>query len=305
MKSLLAIPCAALSLLLTQGAAAQTPPSPETLAAQPTLSPAQKEEVQKYVEALEAKFASADSADMTAMRRELDRSMSNPNARPPYKRELGMTFVKVFAKHATDADGSGLRAANTFIMARSLATAETVDFLMDHADSVKESSTTLRISASSQLPKAVEGATLSAPQLDVLGKRLAQIVAREKDWVVAAHCCETIVTMLRRQGLSGPQAEPLATSLASAVNSLAERTLSGSDPAMVDALQRTLLMIRNQLANVPTQARTALFAKIAPSLASLSKAKAPAAVTAAGLGERFDATVKAAGLLQRVKSTEG
>jgi hypothetical protein len=64
-------------------------------------------------------------------------------------------------------------------------------------------------------------------------------------------------------------------------------------------------MIRNQLANVPTQARSALFEKISPSLASLSKAKAPAAVTAAGLGERFEATVKAAGLLQRVRSTEG
>jgi hypothetical protein len=76
---------------------------------------------------------------------------------------------------------------------------------------------------------------------------------------------------------------------------------------MVNALQRALLVVRNQLSDVPAPARTKLLAAIAPSLKQLadSKDKTPPAITQAGLGETFDAVARTAGLLQKVRSTTG
>jgi hypothetical protein len=83
--------------------------------------------------------------------------------------------------------------------------------------------------------------------------------------------------------------------------------MDGSAPEMVNALQRALLVVRNQLSDVPAPARTKLLAAIAPSLKQLadSKGKTPPAIAQAGLGETFDAVARTAGLLQKVRSTTG
>jgi hypothetical protein len=196
---------------------------------------------------------------------------------------------------------------NVFILARTVATADTVDFLIDNVDPNKQATVTMRIAAAAQLTKAIEGATLSPPQLDALAKRLAPIAARESDWVVVTHEVEAMAAMLRRPGLSGPQAEAIAGSLATTVNDLATRVMSGKEAELVNALQRSLLVVRNQLTGVPGSARTKLLSSIAPSLEKLAamKDKTPDALARGSLKETFEAVVRTAGLLQRVRSTDG
>jgi hypothetical protein len=239
------------------------------------------------------------------MRKDLGKLMNDPSAKPPFKRELGLAFVKSFGEHAAGTDG--LRAVNVFIMARTVATADTVDFIIDNVDPNKQATVAMRIAAAAQLTKAIESATLSPPQLDALAKRLAPIAARETDWVVVTHEVEAMAAMLRRQGLSGPQAEAIAGSLATTVNDLAERVVAGKQPELVNALQRSLLVVRNQLTGVPGSARTKLLSSIAPSLEKLAamKDKTPDALAKGSLKETFDAVVRTAGLLQRVRSTDG
>jgi hypothetical protein len=305
MRQRLATICALSALLCGVSAGAQTPPGPEVLEAQPTLSDAQRGQVEAYMDAMAERFASSEPGAMAAVRKDLDGLMKNLNAKPPFKRELGLAFVKSFSEHAAGTDG--LRTMNVFIMARTVATADTVDFLIDNVDPNKQASVTMRIAAAAQLTKAIEGATLSPPQLDALAKRLAPIAARETDWVVVTHEVEAMAAMLRRQGLSGPQAEAIAASLATTVNDVATRVMSGKEPELVNALQRSLLVVRNQLTGVPGSARTKLLTSIAPSLDKLAamKDKAPGGLAKGSLKETFDAVVRTAGLLQRVRSTDG
>ncbi|MFM9170049.1 MAG: hypothetical protein ACKOTD_08010, partial [Phycisphaerales bacterium] len=194
---------------------AQMPPGPEVLGAQPALTDAQRGQVEAYMKAMAERFASSEPDDLPAMRKDLGKLINDPSAKPPFKRELGLAFVKSFSEHAAGTDG--LRTVNVFIMARTVATADTVDFIIDNVDPNKQATVAMRIAAAAQLTKAIEGATLSPPQLDALAKRLAPIAARESDWVVVTHEVEAMAAMLRRQGLSGPQAEAIAGSLATTV----------------------------------------------------------------------------------------
>jgi hypothetical protein len=148
---------------------------------------------------------------------------------------------------------------------------------------------------------------LSAPQLDAIAKRLVTLAGKEREWVAATHAFEAMGAMIRRKGLSVAQADAIGSSMSATINDLTERVMDGSAPEMVNALQRALLVVRNQLSDVPAPARTKLLATIAPSLKQLadSKDKTPPAIAQAGLGETFDAVARTAGLLQKVRSTTG
>jgi hypothetical protein len=305
MRQRLATFCALSVLLCGLSAVAQTPPGPDVLGAQPALTDAQRGQVDAYVKSMAQRFAASQPDDLPDLRKELQKLMADLNAKPPFKRELGLAFVRNFAELATGADG--LRTVNVFILARIAATADTVDFIIDNVDPNKQDTVAMRIAAAAQLTKAIEAATLSPPQLDALAKRLAPIAGRETDWVVMTHEVEAMAAMLRRKGLSGPQAEAIGGSLATTVNDLATRVISGKEPTLVNALQRALLEVRSGLSDVPGSARAKLLATIAPSLEQLAamKDKAPPGITGDPLKSTFDAVVRTAGLLQRVRSTDG
>ena len=305
MRQRLATICALSMLLCGVPAGAQAPLGPDILGAQPSLSDAQRGQVDAYLKAMARRFAESQPDGFPELRKELQKLMTDLNAKPPFKRELGLAFVKNFGEHATGPDG--LRAVNVFILARIAATADTVDFLIDNVDPNKQATVTMRIAAAAQLTKAIESATLSPPQLDALAKRLAPIAGRETDWVVLTHEVESMAAMLRRKGLSGPQAEAIGGSLATTVNDLATRVISGKEPTLVNALQRALLEVRGGLSDVPGSARAKLLATIAPSLEQLAamKDKFPPGIEGVPLKSTFEAVVRTAGLLQRVRSTDG
>jgi len=290
------------SALLSANAAAQVL-SGEIIGAKSALTAEQRKAVAADVDARAARFAEADPAEVVSMRTEMINLLKNPSTEIPFRREFGAEFARAFQRFADSKDA--MRAANAFIVARHLKTEKGVDFLADNLDPDTQQDASVRIAASSQLPKAVIDAPLSPPQLDALAKRVATIGRKEYDWVVASHEIDAITEMLRKEQLPAAQSDAIAMSLAGTINDLAARVLDGSQPQLVNALQRALLAVRNQLSNVAASSRGKLLNAITPTLDKLSamKGKAPEALSGGDLADTFDAVVNTCGLLKKVRAT--
>ena len=295
------------SLALSAVSAAQVQSiSQQTIAAAGPLTAEQQAEIAKAMDGWAERVTGSDPDEVIEARGEIDKlATKNPSVTVAFRRELGLAFAKRF-EDAVTADKAE-RSVSIFYIARSIGTVESIDFIVDHMDADTTESPAVRIAASAQLPKAVESMQLSAPQLDAIAKRLVTLAGKEREWVAATHAFEAMGAMIRRKGLSVAQADAIGSSMSAAINDLTERVMDGSAPEMVNALQRALLVVRNQLSDVPAPARTKLLATIAPSLKQLadSKGKTPPAIAQAGLGETFDAVARTAGLLQKVRSTTG
>lgn len=290
------------SAMLSAPAAAQAI-SNEIVSAKSALTADQRKAVTADLDARAAKFADADPAEVVAMRNEMVGLLRNPITGIPFRREFGAEFARSFQRFADSKDA--MRAANAFIVARYVKTEKGVDFIVDNLDADSQADASIRIAASSQLPKAIDEAPLSPPQLDALAKRVATIGRKETDWVVASHEVDAITEMLRTEQLPAAQSDAIAMSLAGTINDLAARTLDGSQPQLVNALQRALLAVRNQLSNVAASSRGKLLAAITPTLDKLSamKGKAPEALSGGDLADTFDAVVNTCGLLKKVRAT--
>jgi hypothetical protein len=295
------------SLALSAVSAAQVQSiSQQTIAAAGPLTAEQQAEIAKAMDGWAERVTGSDPDEVIEARGEIDKlATKNPSVTVAFRRELGLAFAKRF-EDAVTADKAE-RSVSIFYIARSIGTVESIDFIVDHMDADTTESPAVRIAASAQLPKAVESMQLSAPQLDAIAKRLVTLAGKEREWVAATHAFEAMGAMIRRKGLSVAQADAIGSSMSATINDLTERVMDGSAPEMVNALQRALLVVRNQLSDVPAPARTKLLAAIAPSLKQLadSKDKTPPAIAQAGLGETFDAVARTAGLLQKVRSTTG
>ena len=269
------------------------------------LTAEQRKSVTEFVTQAAERFAAADPAGVVAIRTTLVDQIRQTTVSPNFRRDFGIAFVKGFAKFAEGTDS--MRATNAFILARFVGTAESIDFLVDNLDSDNQPEVAIRIAASAQLPKALDAAPLSPPQFDAITKRIAAVLKKERDWVVAAHEVESITQMLREDALTPAQAEAIAMSLAASINDLQSRVAAGSDPQLVNALQRALLAVRNQLSGIAGSARSKLLTAIAPSLDALVKMKAtpPAGISEAKLELTFKAVVNTAGLLQKVTTSGG
>lgn len=289
-----------------RSAAAQANTLPvDIVAAKQALTAEQRKTVAQFVEKQAQQFADADPAEVVQIRNDFLAVLKKPTTAVGFRHDYGVEFVKGFKKF-TEGDDS-LRATNAFIMARFLATAESVDFLQDSLDPDTQKNIAVRISAAAQMPEAVSKAPLSGPQFDAIAKRLAATCRKETDWIVAAHEVDAMVQMLREDGLPTAQADAIAGTLAGAINDLSSRVTDGSQPQLVHALQRALLAVRNQLSGIAASARTKLLASIAPSLEGLTKMKGapPKGIAEAHLETTFQAVVNTAGLLQKVRATGG
>ena len=278
---------------------------PDLLNVKQALTADQRKAVTEFITKEVERFAEADPAGVVAIRSKLVEQIRQTTVGANFRRDFGIEFVKGFAKFAEGTDS--MRATNAFILARFIATAESINFLLDNLDPDNQPEVAIRIAASAQLPKALYDAPLSPPQFDAITKRIAAVAKKERDWVVAAHEVESITQMLREEALTPPQAEAIAMSLAATINDLQSRVAAGSDPQLINALQRALLAVRNQLSGIAGSARTKLLTAIAPSLDSLVKMNAaqPASLSGDDLAGTFKAVVNTAGLLQKVTASGG
>ncbi|RLS46410.1 MAG: hypothetical protein DWH86_02925 [Planctomycetota bacterium] len=278
---------------------------PDLVNVNQALTAEQRNVVTDFITKAADRFTKADPAGVVVIRTKLVEQIRLPTVSANFRRDFGIAFVKGFAPFTQGTDS--MRATNAFILARFIDTAECIDFLVDNLDPDIQPEAVIRIAAAAQLPKALDKAPLSAPQYDAITKRLATVIKKERDWVVASHEVESITLMLSKETLTASQADAIAMSLATSINDLQSRVAAGSDPQLINALQRALLAVRNQLSGIAGSARTKLLTAIAPSLESLVKMKSapPAGITGTELTTTFNAVVNTAGLLQKVRASGG
>jgi hypothetical protein len=288
-------------------AAAQSGGLPmELVSAKQALTPDQKKRVEEAVDAAARKFADGKPAEVVDGRNALIDIARNPLAGEVFRHEFAIAVVKRLEGYAKPA--TGLQATNAFLVARFLGASEGVDFLVTNIDVDSQPDASLRVAAAAQLSKAIGAAPLSGPQLDAIAKRIVNAAKDEKSWIALAHDAEAVGDMLRQRGLPAAQADAIALSEAAIVNDIAERFLKGGNPELMLALQRGLLMVRNQMTAGADAGRGKLLPAIAPTLDKLAalKANPPAEVTERKqLAPNFAAMMNTVGLLQKLVSTGG
>jgi hypothetical protein len=301
-----------LSAALTVVAAIGVPASAQVLldpaikSSTQALTAPQRQKIVELVDGQAGRFAEADAAGITVLRNQIVTFLKDPTTKDPCRREYAAEFVRAFRKFAAESgDMRLLRATNAFIIARHAPTADTVGLLLDNADTTSQPDVAVRVAAASQLPLAVRTGQFAGPQADATAKRLAALLKTETDWVVAAHEGEAIIEALRTKSLPPAQAESIAVVLGGAVNDVTKRMLDGNQPQLVNALQRMLLGIRNQTADVAATARAKLFAGIGPSIDRLAAMKGKPSATMADprFSVAFESVTNTSDLLKQVRAS--
>lgn len=272
-------------------------------AAAQSLNESQKKLVNDYVDAQARAFGTADPAQVVEIRNAMCKLLKGVVMRDPCRRELGGQFVRSFAQFAKGADP--LRATNTFIIARHAPCTETAGFLLDNADPATQQDALVRVAASAQLAQALRDGQFAGPQAESNAKQIVSALRAETDWVVASHLAEAMVEVLRTKGLAAQNADAIASMVADAVDDLTRRTFDGNQPALVNALQRALLAVRNRTAEVAPSARARLLNGISESINRLvaMKGKAPSAFAGEDLKGIFDSVANTAEVLLKVQQS--
>lgn len=269
MRTLLGVVVLATTIWVSAPCAAQVGGVPsEILSAKQPLTSDQQKTLAAAVDEMADRFADGDLGSVVDNRNRLIELAKNPLAGAIFRREFALLLVKRF--EPLTKNKQAFRATNAFIVARFLGTSEAIDFLQENADSDNQPDVALRIAAASQLTKAIAAAPLSPPQLDAQAKKLVKAARAETNWMAISHELEAVSDMLRLKTLPAAQAEAIALSEAAIINDLADRCLKGGNPELIQALQRALLVVRNQV-DVPVSSR--VLDAIAPSLERIAAQK--------------------------------
>jgi hypothetical protein len=153
-------------------------------------------------------------------------------------------------------------------VAQFLRSSDAIDFLVANINPELQPDAGLRAAAAQQLPRAGTTSNLSAQQVDGLAKKLAAAAKTETNWRAIAAEIEAVGELLRMK-LPTQHAEAVAQAQAAIINSVTERVQKEKE--LVSALQRGLLVVRDQLTNVTEPGRGALLTGINPTLTTIKK----------------------------------
>jgi len=265
------------------------------------LTSAQQSALGEYADRIGKVFTEGDPAEVVGARNEVIDLCRNVNASEIFRRDLGVALVKRFATLAKSTET--FRPTNAFIVAQFLRTPDALDFLLDNVDPATQPDASLRASAASHLAKVAPHCGLVPAQTDAVAKRLANIASQETNWMAVTGEIEAVGEMLASK-LPPAQAESVAASMANILNNVTQRVQSGEHPDLVRALQRGLLVVRNQL-TTPQSPGKKLLQGIGPSLTAIDgmERKPPEQIAQnAQLDAAFKNVVITADLLQRLSS---
>lgn len=293
----------AASLFLGAPCTAQVSGLPSDLiSAKTTLTQEQQSRLANYVDRVSGVFAKGTPSEVVAVRNEIVDLCRNLVASEIFRRELSVLLVKSFQPLTKSKET--FRSTNAFLTAQFLRSAESLDFLVDNVDPEAQPDAGLRTSAAAQLPRAGTTSNLTPPQVDALAKRLVAAARIETGWMTIASETEAVGELLGMK-LPAAQAAAVADAQASIINSITERVQDGSATQLIQALQRSLLVVRNQLTNAPAEPARGqrLLAGIAPSLSTIdrwTKTPPPGVASNPQYKAAFDSVIATASLLKRV-----
>jgi hypothetical protein len=238
----------------------------ELVTAKEPLTADQQSRLNEYVTRMGNMFAIGNPSEVVSARNELVDLCRSSIASEIFRRDLAAALVKAFEPLTKSPET--FRATNAFLVAQFLRSSDAIDFLVANIDPETQPDAGLRATAAQQLPRAGPNANLSPPQIDALSKKLAAAARKETSWRAIAAEIDAVGELLRMK-LPSAQAEAVAEAQASMINSVTERFENQKE--LVSALQRGLLVVRNQLTSVTEPGRGKLLKGISPSLTQITQ----------------------------------
>ena len=237
------------------------------IAASGSLNDAQKAALGAFVNAQADRIrTSSNAADVEAARIELITPARDPAASATFRRAYSGALAAELASIAT---GSDLRRAlSAMQVLRFGRTAESFDVLLDCATPSTEPNPAKRIAAAGLISDGFEDLDANNSYFESSARRLRDAIDGESDWIAVHQKLSAIASAARRKDLPVDNARNVRRLQAEALASLAKSVKASStvDPRM-QAAQRTLVTLRNDLLLMPTADRAAVSKALAPALA--------------------------------------
>lgn len=239
------------------------------LSATGALNDTQKSAVAAFVDKHAETLRSADKAGAVEdARTALIGPPRDPAASPNFRKAYGAALV---AELSPIVKGSDLhRALNAMQALRFSRTPEALDVIIERTNVAAEPSAAKRIAAGSLVADAFEDLDAANAYFDPVARRLRDAAVAETDWLALQQKLAAMGAAARRKDLPSDNARNIRRAQAEAISSIAKaiKSSGGADGRM-QAIQRTLVGLRNDLLLMQTADRSAIAKVLAPALSDL------------------------------------
>lgn len=210
----------------------------------------------------------SDARSLEEARLALASAPRDPGSGVGFRKAYGQALVAELGAVAKDKD---LRRALAALQAlRFSRSTEGFDVLLDRTIAANEPNAAKRIAAASLVVDGFEDLDASNAYIESAARRLRDAVAAEKDWIALQQKLVAIGSAARRKDFPAENARNVRKSQAEAIATLATamKSSSAADPRM-QAIQRVVVGLRNELLAMPTADRSSVSRALAPALADL------------------------------------
>lgn len=208
---------------------------------------------------------SSNPADLEAARLALVAPSRDPAATPAFRKAYATVLV---AELGPVAKGSDLRrAVNAMQVLRFTRSPDALDVILERAAPSAEPDAGKRIAAGSLAIDAFEDLDAANVYYESAARRLRDASAAETDWLALQQKFAAIATAARRKDLPGENSRNVRRAFAEAMAAVAKasKASTAADPRM-QAVQRALVGLRNDLLAASQADRSALAKSLMPAL---------------------------------------
>ncbi len=239
------------------------------IAAAAPLTDAQKAAVSTFAaSALEAIRDGTDATEMVDARWTLVTPARDPAATAPFRKGYSAILITELTPVIKGKDLQ--RAVNAMQVIRFTRTPESVDVLIERSNAATEPDAGKRLAAASILADSFEDLDASNAYLETAARRLRDAASTEPDWIALQQKLAAISTAAKRKDLPPDNARNIRKAQAEAVAAVAKSIKSNTTAdERMQALQRALIGVRNELLLLQQADRTAASKTLAPAMGDL------------------------------------
>jgi hypothetical protein len=239
------------------------------IAASGALNDGQKSAVAAFVGKLAETIRTGDDARaVEEARAALTVPARDPAATASFRKAYGQIII---VELGAVAKGSDLRRAlNAMQALRFTRTPEALDVVIERTAPASEPNAAKRIAAASLVADAFEDLDASNAYYETAARRLRDASGAETDWIALQQKLSAIGAAARRKELPADNARNVRKAQAEAIAAVAKAIKSQSKAdARMQAIQRTLVGLRNDLLVMQSADRSAVAKVLAPALSDL------------------------------------
>lgn len=258
-----------LAACLVAPAFGQTSLDRAVLGATAPLTDAQKSTLASFAaKSIETIRDSDDAAAIADARAALVVPARDPGATVNFRKAYAALLLSELAPTAKGRDL--LRAVNAMQVLRFARTQEVADLLIDRVTVANEPNPAKRIAAASLLVDLAEDLDAGNAYFEPAARRLRDTCAAETDWIALQQKLAALSAASRRKELPAEVARGIRKAQGEAIAAVSKsiRASKQADPRM-QALQRSLIGLRNDLLTMPQAERSAFAKVMAPALSEM------------------------------------